>query len=110
MCRQLARTLRACHEAQRVEFSALGSPLGKVREFRYLGSVLSETDSDWPALRRNLAKAYRSLRWTHHVRQMALRRLGPSGDRVSKLDPILDVVNIATFVVMVVVVFTTAPA
>lgn len=60
--------------------------------------------------RRNLAKAYRSLRWTHHVRQEALRRLGPSGDRVSKLDPILDVVNIATFVVMVVVVFTSAPA
>ncbi|MGA7757364.1 MAG: hypothetical protein WCA57_05925 [Ilumatobacteraceae bacterium] len=59
--------------------------------------------------RRNLAKAYRSLRWTHHVRQEALRRLGPSGDRVSKLDPILDVVNIATFVVMVVVVFTSAP-
>lgn len=44
----------------------------------------------------------------NHVRQEALRRLGPTGDRVSKLDPIL--VNIGTFVVMVAVAFTTAPA
>lgn len=59
--------------------------------------------------RRNLAKAFRSLRWTHHVRQEALRRLGSTGERVGRLDPILDLVNITSFVVMVVAVFATAP-
>lgn len=59
--------------------------------------------------RRNVAKAYRSLRSTHHVRQVALQRLGPTGTRVSILDPILDVANTAAFATMVVVVFTTPP-
>jgi len=45
--------------------------------------------------RLNLARAFRSLRWTHHVRQVALQRLGSHGARIGKLDPILDVVNIA---------------
>ena len=44
-------------EAQLVEFSALGTTLGRVHDFRYLGRILAETDSDQPALRRNLAKA-----------------------------------------------------
>ena len=45
--------------------------------------------------RLNVMRAYRSLRWTHHVRQVALRRLGRWGDRLGRLDPILDIVNIA---------------
>lgn len=54
--------------------------------------------------RKNLATAFRALRWTHHVRQVALRRLGPTGEKVGKLDPILDIVNIATGVLMFIVV------
>ena len=55
--REQARRLRACTEAQNVEFEALGSLLGKVNEFRYLGRILTERDSDWPALLRNLKRA-----------------------------------------------------
>ena len=55
--------------------------------------------------RRNVAKAYRALRWTHHVRQEAAGRLGPSRRYVAKLDPLLDAVNVAAFVAMIVVVF-----
>jgi hypothetical protein len=46
--------------------------------------------------RLHIARAYRSLRWTHHVRQVALGRLGPSGPKVARLDPFLDLVNIAS--------------
>lgn len=57
--------------------------------------------------RLNLARAFRALRWTHHVRQVALHRLGDTGERLGKLDPILDIVNITsgvlTFVVPVIV-------
>lgn len=56
--------------------------------------------------RRNQVYAFRRLRWTHHVRQEALQRLGPDRERVAKLDPILDIVNISTFVLMAVVVIT----
>lgn len=55
--RNQARAIRAGVEALDTEFSALGSTLGKVRSFRYLGRVLTERDSDWAALHRNLAKA-----------------------------------------------------
>ena len=55
--REQARRLRACTEAQNTRFSALGSELGKVHEFRYLGRILTERDSDMPALYRNLTRA-----------------------------------------------------
>ena len=44
--------------------------------------------------RYKVAKAYRALRWTHHVRQVALDRVssGPSWWR--RWDPILDVINV----------------
>ena len=51
--------------------------------------------------RMHIARAYRSLRWTHHVRQVALRRLGPSGERIARLDPFLDLVNIASGVLSI---------
>ncbi len=54
--------------------------------------------------RLHIARAYRSLRWTHHVRQVALDRLGPSRDRVARLDPILDAVHIGSAVLSVVIV------
>lgn len=49
--------------------------------------------------RLHVARAFRALRWTHHVRQVALGRLGPTGVKVGKLDPIFDVVNIASGVI-----------
>ena len=55
--REQARLLTAAHEAQATVFSALGVELEKVTNFCYLGRPLSEVDSDWPALRRNLTKA-----------------------------------------------------
>ena len=46
--------------------------------------------------RLHVARAFRALRWTHHVRQVAQRRLGERGRRLGKLDPIFDIVNITT--------------
>jgi hypothetical protein len=60
--------------------------------------------------RLHVARAFRALRWTHHVRQIALKRLGPRGAWVGKLDPIFDIVNIASGVVLVVTVFAVARA
>lgn len=48
--------------------------------------------------RLQLARAFRSLRWTHHVRQVALGRLGPSRAWVSRVDPVMDVTNISLWV------------
>ena len=67
--REQARRLRECTEAQNIEFTALGSALGKVHEFRYLGRILTERDSDWPALRRNLSRARQ--RWGRISRLLA---------------------------------------
>jgi len=67
LCRKLAAAKRRRHaiedarKAEEVVFTACGSPLDRVRTFRYLGRVLSDTDSDWPALYHNLAKARK--RW-----------------------------------------------
>ena len=44
--------------------------------------------------RYKVAKAYRLLRWTHHVRQVALDRVAPKRSWWRRLDPILDVVNV----------------
>ncbi len=51
--------------------------------------------------RLNLARGYRALRWTHHVRQLALARLGPTGQRLARLDPIMDITNISLWVIAV---------
>lgn len=58
--------------------------------------------------RLNIARAFRSLRWSHHVRQAALDRLGPTGDRLRPLDQLLDLVNVGSWVLAVVVVALTA--
>lgn len=44
--------------------------------------------------RYKVAKAYRALRWTHHVRQVALDRVSPGPGWWRRWDPILDVVNV----------------
>jgi len=49
--------------------------------------------------RLHIARAFRSLRWTHHVRQVAQHRLGPTGARAGKLDPIFDIINISSGVI-----------
>lgn len=59
---------------------------------------------------RGLTLAFRRLRWSHHVRREALARLGATGDRVGKLDRILDIANIGSFIVVVLVVVATLPA
>ena len=38
-------------------FKAYGRRLDSVKEFRYLGRVLTATEDDWPAVARNLQKA-----------------------------------------------------
>jgi hypothetical protein len=48
--------------------------------------------------RLHVARAYRSLRWTHHVRQVAIARLGRTGARLARLDPILDVANVVMMI------------
>jgi hypothetical protein len=60
--------------------------------------------------RLHVARAFRSLRWTHHVRQIALKRLGPGGAWVGKLDPIFDIVNIVSGVVLFATVVAVAVA
>jgi hypothetical protein len=45
--------------------------------------------------RYKVAKAFRALRWTHHVRQEALDRVSPGPGWWRRWDPILDVANVA---------------
>jgi hypothetical protein len=82
---------------------ALAYPLAGPRERAlpardYRGARLGELID-----RIHVARALRSLRWTHHVRQRALARLGPRGRAVGRLDPVLDVAGIALFLLLVVV-------
>ena len=52
--------------------------------------------------RYKVAKAFRALRWTHHVRQVALDRVSPGPGWWRRLDPILDVANVVGVVAFVV--------
>lgn len=52
--------------------------------------------------RYKVAKAYRALRWTHHVRQVALDRVSRGPGWWRRLDPILDVANVVGVVAFVV--------
>lgn len=79
----------------------LAYPLARDRERgleprAYLGSGLT----GWLD-RLHAARAYRSLRWTHHVRQVAIRRLGQTGRRLARLDPIMDALNVTLFVIAI---------
>ena len=38
-------------------FNAYGRRVKSVKEFRYLGRILTSTDNDWPAVARNLQRA-----------------------------------------------------
>ena len=48
--------------------------------------------------RYKVAKAFRLLRWTHHVRQVALDRVAPGPSWWRRVDPILDVLNVLAVV------------
>jgi hypothetical protein len=45
--------------------------------------------------RLRVARVYRTLRWTHEVRQIAIARLGGTGRRLSLLDRLIDILNVA---------------
>lgn len=80
---------------------ALAFPLARAREAglpprAYLGNSLTGILD-----RLHAARAYRSLRWTHHVRQVALARLGAPGRRLAHLDPIMDAANVALLVIAI---------
>jgi len=51
--------------------------------------------------RYKVAKAFRVLRWTHHVRQLALDRVSPGPGWWRRLDPILDVANVVGVVAFI---------
>ena len=53
--------------------------------------------------RYKVAKAFRALRWTHNVRQVALDRVSPGPGWWRRWDPILDVVNVAGVIAFLVV-------
>ena len=50
-------SIEVCRQASEVTFTALGSLLEAVSTFKYLGRPLSSSNSDWPALYKNLKKA-----------------------------------------------------
>jgi hypothetical protein len=58
--------------------------------------------------RYKVAKAFRLLRWTHHVRQAALARVAPGPSWWRRIDPILDVVNVVAVIGFVVTTFVIA--
>ena len=58
--------------------------------------------------RYKVAKAFRDLRWTHHVRQVALDRVSPGPGWWRRLDPTLDVVNVIGVVAFIITALTLA--
>jgi hypothetical protein len=83
----LAYPLAVAHEPGLTERTNVGSGIGRFFD------------------RLHVARAFRSLRWTHDVRQVGLRRLGTTGERLRKLDPILDLVNIFSAVIAFAILF-----
>lgn len=82
----LAYPLAVAHEPNLSPRDGFGSGIGKFLD------------------RLQIARAFRALRWSHHVRQIALKRLGSTGRALGRLDPILDIVNILVAVGALIVV------
>ena len=53
-------TEETTRESTEQAFEAYGAPIKNVKEFKYLGRVLTANDDDWPAVVGNLGKARRS--------------------------------------------------
>lgn len=90
---------------------ALAFAYGVTRDFE---SRLEARDGFGSALgnwqdRLNIARAFRSLRWTHGVRQVAIRRLGTRGSQLARLDPIMDTANTVLPVIFVIVALVGSP-
>lgn len=87
---------------------AIAFPLARDRDATLeTRTGLGRRVSRWLDLRQ-VTRAYRSLRWTHHVRQEALRRVAPTSRLKWRLDQIFDVTTIALLVVMVAVIWISA--
>jgi hypothetical protein len=62
-CKKATRSRQARLDEKRQQaareftFTVAGTPIERVKEFKYLGRVLDESDDDWPALQSNLKKA-----------------------------------------------------
>lgn len=80
----LAYPLTVDYEAELDERSGFGSTIGKWLD------------------RRQLAKGFRALRWTHHIRQAALDQLGPTGDRLRHVERAIDVTNVVAIAAAVI--------
>jgi hypothetical protein len=63
--------LERARSAGECKFTAYGTPLESVQEFKYLGRLLSSNDNDWPAVHKNLSKARKS--WARISRILARR-------------------------------------
>lgn len=74
----LAAPLAVAHDKHLSPRTGFGSSIGKSLD------------------RLNVARAFRALRWSHHVREAARQRLGRLGGRFGRLDPVLDAINIVT--------------
>ena len=68
------RQVQGNREAAEVVFEINGQPIETVRQFKYLGRVLSNDDDDWPAVRANIQKA----RWRWGQVAQILSREGAS--------------------------------
>ena len=55
--RRQREAVQACQLAREQTFTINGDELRSVETFKYLGRIVSSTDSDWPALKKNLTKA-----------------------------------------------------
>ena len=62
-CKKATRSRQARLDEKRQQsareftFTVSGTPIERVKEFKYLGRILDESDDDWPALQSNLKKA-----------------------------------------------------
>lgn len=87
---------------------ALAFPLAKRRDASLEPRTgVNKRLSRWLDLRQ-ASRGYRALRWTHHVRQEALRRVAPGSELKWKLDQIFDVATIALLVAMFAGIFIAA--
>jgi hypothetical protein len=78
----------------------LAYPLARAREVELAPRTYRGASVGILLDRLHVARAYRSLRWTHHVRQLAILRLGVTGRRLSRLDPIMDAANVGLLMVI----------
>jgi hypothetical protein len=71
-----ARSDEKRHQLEReITFTVLGTPIERVKEFKYLGRILDEGDDDWLALQSNLKKARE--KWSRIGRILSSEKADP---------------------------------